>query len=222
MFNYGTDSNKGTAPYTAPRFVIYENKTIKYDEVGNIRAIVDIETTEMKASKQLKKKLIKIFLIALAVCIVFEIIRISVFTYTAKRWQKYPSLRPAMVGNLIKISKPSVGTDTFIHTVTNNFSSFTNDYNRQKYYNMRSSLYDNSLLLNTDEEIHEALGEPYKTVYEEEQQSTLKEEYYNEAHEIKYKTEYFYAYSLGNKEYSISVLYYENIAISIQKEIEYS
>lgn len=221
MFNYGTGSNKGTTPYTAPRFVIYENKTIKYDETGNIRAIVDIETEDIKANKQLKKKLIKIFFISLAVCIVLEILRLSVFTYTAKRWQKYPSLRPAMVGNLIKISKPSVGTDAFIHTITDNYSSFTNDYYRQKYNNMRDSLYKNSLLLNTDKEIHEALGEPYKTVYEE-QQSTIKEEYYNENHEIKYKTEYFYAYSLGNKEYSVSVLYYENIAIRIQKEIEYS
>lgn len=73
MYDYSKNHSKRNTPYTAPTVVVYENKKFKYDEVGKIKAIVDIETETQKDERLLKKKLLKIFLIAYLIAVFIDL-----------------------------------------------------------------------------------------------------------------------------------------------------
>lgn len=67
MYDYSDGSKRGTTPYIAPHFIIHENKKFVYDDVGNIRAITDIETEYSKNVRNTKKKLVIFVLIMLLI-----------------------------------------------------------------------------------------------------------------------------------------------------------
>lgn len=206
MYDYSKNNTKGTTPYTAPRFVIYENKVIKYDETGRIRAIVDAETKTQKEEKCLKKRLFKFFTVAFAVCLVLEIVKCTFFTFSAKKWQEHPKLRPAIIHNLIKISSPNTGEKVFIDTITLNEKSFTEELYVQKYENMRKLTDKDSLLFLTVDEVHSILGEPDPGV---------NDSFFDDLSE-RYSAEYFYAYPEDNGSVCwVAVEYYDNIVIRI-------
>jgi hypothetical protein len=65
------NNKNGVCPYVAPNFIIEENKEIKYDEVGNIKAIVDKTKYENVLKQQEKNEFVYIFLKALKWAIMF-------------------------------------------------------------------------------------------------------------------------------------------------------
>lgn len=212
------NEGRGIIPYIPPRLVIYENKKFKYDETGAIRAIVDVETTENRQTKALVFRLIKLFFSIFVVLLIFHFVRMTFFTYTPEKWVEQPKLRIVIVNNLIKKSSATPGENAFIQTITLNRLSFTDEKHRQKYENMRQVREEGTLLFQTDEEISEILGEPYKTekTYDDsvlndtqilENDAEYKQDY------DRFTTAYYRAYSTKKHSYSIGIFYYDNIAI---------
>ena len=55
------NKDKGVCPYVAPDFRIEETKEIKYDEIGNIKAVIDKEKYESNIKKQEKEAFWQVF-----------------------------------------------------------------------------------------------------------------------------------------------------------------
>ena len=216
---YGNNNgNRGITPYIPPRVVIYENKKFKYDETGAIRAIVDVETTEQKQTKALVRGLVKFFFTAFVILLVFHIVRMAFFTYTSEKWVEHPKLRILIVNSLIKKASAAPGENTFIEYITLNRLSFTDDEHRQKYENMKKVREEGTLLFQTDKEISAILGEPYRTeeTYGDlSDMQTLENEAMYKQDYGRYKTSYYEAYSTKKHTYSLVVIYYDNIALTV-------
>lgn len=67
MYDYSDRAKRGTTPYIPPKFIIYENKKFVYDDIGEVRAITDIETEYSKSVRNTKKKLVVFVLIMLLI-----------------------------------------------------------------------------------------------------------------------------------------------------------
>lgn len=225
MSDLYNNSSGGTTPYIAPSFIIHENKKIKYDELGEVRAIVDIVTNEKKDYSQLKKHLVKVFAVAFAVCIVVDIIRVSVFTFNREKWKKIPILRVTTVNNLITYSKPDKMDKDFISEVTFERCSFTDSKYIGIYKQHKSICEKNGLLFSSCDEITEVLGEPvrqeeeYKPEEITDAQWTLDQAKYG-ADKRRFRKKYYYAYDFFGETCLIMVRYYDDIAIEIEKVIE--
>lgn len=225
MHNDSHEANRGTTPYTAPSFIIYENKKFKYDEIGEIKAIVDIVTTEQKSFNQQKKRLVKYFSIALAVCIVVDIIRVVFFTFDSKKWEKIPALRVTTIGNLISESKADKMDQEFINVVIVDRASFTDDDYINLFNSYRSYRAKNCLLYKSADEINDILGEPVRQVEEFDplnmtpEQKDLDEAQYGTDYR-RLRNDYYYAFDFLDETCLIKVRYYDNIAVSIEKVTE--
>lgn len=218
MYSNFNGDGKGITPYTAPALVIYENKKFKYDEIGNIKAIVDIETTEQKQTKFFVKKLVKTFVVLFVIFIAIDIIRINVFTFSVKKWQKHPALRITMTENFNKICTPNAGEKAFIKSVCENRKSFSDDAHKSKLESMKKVNEDDSLLFLSDKEVALILGEPVlKNELYPDDELTEEQKVFNQLeygkNPARYTAAFYDAYELKGEKYYVYAEYYDDIVI---------
>lgn len=61
MYNEKYREKGNNTPYVAPNIKVEPNKEIVYDEIGNIKAIIDREKLENKLKQDNKEEFIRIF-----------------------------------------------------------------------------------------------------------------------------------------------------------------